>query len=226
MADRDTALQNYLADRSVSNRNALIAHHHGLIHLVIRRYLRIPAELHADAFQEGIFGLCRGMERFDPTQGAFQPYAMAWIRASIQKWMEAEIRESRCAPMKRSSRYRNVESKGVDQTSRRVFGSITAEQGDDQRTFSLFDTIADTAPGPQERTAESRTRNNVREALAQFAMTSQEAAILREHVMDDVPLKVLAERFGVTRQRVHQIKAALLKRMEGSFTEGECNGTV
>jgi RNA polymerase sigma factor (sigma-70 family) len=135
--------------------------------------------------------------------------------------MESEIRQSRCAPIKREGRYLNVENRAVDGGTMRAFGRISGEAGDDQRHFALFDTIADSSPGPQERAVSTIARERVRAVLARFDVNEREAAILREHVCEDVPLQVLAERFGVTKQRMGQIKTDLLRRMEVSFEPEE-----
>lgn len=219
MTDRDIALQNYLNNPCHTTRNALIAHHHGLINLVIRRYMRIPDALHDDAFQEGVLGLCKGIERFDPIKGEFAQYAMAWIRASIKKWMESNIRHSRCSPMRRVGRYNDIPSFAVNASTfqRAVLTNPKANVFVDDDQGSVSDAIPDDAPGPYESAATISTRRRVREILSRLSVDEREAAIIKENVCEDVPLNILAARFGVSKQRMCQIKQSLMHRMESSF---------
>lgn len=215
MTDRDTALATYLSNRSVANRNALIAHHHGLIHTVIRKYLRIPLPLRDDAFQEGIVGLCQGIERYDALQGPFPTYVMWSIRAAIQKWMEANVRHDRCAPYRAKHKNGDRQIGRADMEQRVRFGVVAGEFGDDDsRTSTLSETLVDNSPGPQEYADLASIRAQVRRLMDRFQFTEREAAIIKEHVYEDVPLGELADRFGVSKQRMGQIKTALLGRME------------
>lgn len=214
MTDRDIALQNYLNNPCPATRNDLIAHHHGLIRFVMHRYLRIPRPLHEDAFQEGVLGLCAGIAKFNPTAGKFQSYAIAWVRASIQRWMERNIKETRCAPMNKYFRYKDLRThviSGVDSPRMEYNGSFMG-------------TIPDPSPGPQEYVMKLAIRKRVHEVIARVQLDSREEAIIKENICEDVPLNILAERFGVTKQRMCQIKKSLMSRMENSLEPEEGRG--
>lgn len=208
MTERDIALQKFLENPCVATRNALVTHHHGLVYLVVRKRLRLPPNLHVDAFQEGMLGLFYAIDKYDPSQGSFPYYALLWIRAFIQKWMEGEIRETRCTTVKRTDRLRGQQGA----SSRRVSNHVKGEGGE-----PLTEMVEDGTPGPQESVATMIARRKIRAALSRFSMNEREAAIIKEHVIDDIPLHILADRFGVTKQRMSTIKTNLLRRMEGAF---------
>ena len=64
----------------LQQRNALLVDGLSLVNSVVKR-LRQPEERHADLRQEGVFGLVRALERFDPGYGVnFSSYAQWWIR--------------------------------------------------------------------------------------------------------------------------------------------------
>lgn len=70
----------------MSARDALIT---GNLPMVIRliKSFRVPRELHDDAFSEGVIGLMRAIEKYDPdhpSQAAFASVAYYWIMQRIQ----------------------------------------------------------------------------------------------------------------------------------------------
>jgi RNA polymerase sigma factor (sigma-70 family) len=69
-----------------------------LIHSTARRY-RTEGLEQADLLQEGIVGLLRALQRFDPTRGVpFAAYATWWIRQSLQEARSDFMRTMRLPP--------------------------------------------------------------------------------------------------------------------------------
>jgi RNA polymerase sigma factor (sigma-70 family) len=69
-----------------------------LVHSTARRY-RTDGLEHADLLQEGIVGLLRALERFDPDRGVpFAAFATWWIRQSLQEARSDFIRPLRLPP--------------------------------------------------------------------------------------------------------------------------------
>jgi RNA polymerase sigma factor (sigma-70 family) len=59
----------------------------GLVHFVLKpRARRLRQEgVYDDAVQDGMLGLARAAETFDPDRGAFSTYAVGWIRQAVQR---------------------------------------------------------------------------------------------------------------------------------------------
>jgi DNA-directed RNA polymerase specialized sigma24 family protein len=75
-------------------RNKLVMANYGLIHMVAGAYRRAGVR-YEDLVQEGAMGLMRAAETFDPTRGVrFGTYAVYWIRSKVQRFIEAQRRES------------------------------------------------------------------------------------------------------------------------------------
>jgi RNA polymerase sigma factor (sigma-70 family) len=69
-----------------------------LVHSTARRY-RTEGLEQADLLQEGIVGLLRALERFDPDRGVpFAPFATWWIRQSLQEARSDFMRPMRLPP--------------------------------------------------------------------------------------------------------------------------------
>jgi RNA polymerase primary sigma factor len=69
-----------------------------LVHSTARRY-RTEGLEHADLLQEGIVGLLRALQRFDPERGVpFAAFATWWIRQSLQEARSDFMRPMRLPP--------------------------------------------------------------------------------------------------------------------------------
>lgn len=66
-------------------REQLIAHNMTLVVSIAQRY-RVPGWDTEDLYHEGVFGLMRAIDKFDPRRGyRFSTYATHWIRQAIQR---------------------------------------------------------------------------------------------------------------------------------------------
>jgi RNA polymerase sigma factor (sigma-70 family) len=85
--------QAYLSDRSIHNRNQLVLENTGLVRHVVAKRFEWAGEgtdfqLHADLIQEGMFGLIKAIEGFDPSRGnAFSTYAVVTIWGTIMHFL-------------------------------------------------------------------------------------------------------------------------------------------
>ncbi len=83
----------------IKARNALISSNEGLLGLVTTR-MKYPKTFHNDLMQEGVFGLIRAIERFEPERGLkFSTYAVFWVRAKMQRCLDKSIKHMRWMPV-------------------------------------------------------------------------------------------------------------------------------
>jgi len=83
--------------------------------------------------------------------------------------------------------------------------------------------LADAGASVEERVAESELRERIDALLDKFRTTCnpKELAILDDRLLSDEPatLQEIADRFGISRERVRQIEANLLKKLRRYFEE-------
>jgi len=67
-----------------------------------------------DLVQEGVFGLCRANELYDPSKGKFSSYAGTWIKATIRKALNEKSRTIRIPSHKALSTDEHVKTQKLN----------------------------------------------------------------------------------------------------------------
>jgi RNA polymerase primary sigma factor len=204
-----------------------------------RAFAVSPDDLRA----EGVLGLAEAALRYDPALGVqFATYAAFWVRKRIREAVVRDSSVVRVSKYQRDrlSRLRSAERdlrasnaraptqaeladrcgldvRAVDEAlrgaPRRV--SLDAPVGDDS-TLRLVDTLPQSSvPDPHETVEQDSAIRLLRAHLD--ALPERERTILRMHFGLDGraprPLASIAERFGLSRERIHQIERAALGRL-------------
>jgi RNA polymerase sigma factor (sigma-70 family) len=190
--ERELALKSYLSNPNAVTRNALIMKNQGIIKYVVNSRLRIPKDLRWEAFQEGVIGMCRAIENYDSEKGAFFPHAVSWVHSTVGQWLQHEIRADRCVTINtiRKSNYK-VEAASREEP----------------------DVLTSSAPSPDECADIQINKQRLAKALSELSLSERERAIIDAHFYKEVHLQELASTFGVSRQRIEQIKKRLLRRI-------------
>lgn len=179
----------------------------------------------------------------------FSSYAQYWIRAMIlrflmdnfrlvrlgstrngrrlffqlQKERERMLREGKSATVAQlAERLAVPESEiiAVDQHMRAPAMSLTAPAAGDPEGRTLAELVPDTdAADPEQQMASSELGGIVREKLAAFAATLEDArelAIWKERLVasDPASLSELGERYDVSKERIRQIEVRVKKRLK------------
>jgi RNA polymerase primary sigma factor len=212
-----------------------------LVISVARRYAtrRVPLE---DLVQEGVIGLRRGAEKYDPDLGwRFSTYATWWIRQAVTRAVDRDARLVRLPrhAAERAWRLHRAEEQLLALTGRSptdaeladhlgmelaAVASIRAEMvevvsldtrlGEDgDRT--LGDLLADSAPRADELSEAEALGKDVRSALAALPSREGSVLVMRFGLGGEAPLTLeeVGRRLGVTRQRIRQIEARGLRRL-------------
>jgi RNA polymerase sigma-32 factor len=235
-------------------RDRIVRAHFDLVRGVIGR-LRSKARSPEDLFQDGVLGLMRALDRFDPESGnRFSTYAVFWVRAEIQNALGQTSGLIRVPRSEKTQKviawYQQTRARveaevalgliplptdGVEREAARRIGlcpdqirgllTLTLLQEIPVETHPSSEDPGDERPGRvlyTEVTPEtelygdqSRTlfRKLVEEGLSELKPREREV-LERRHLLDEPEtLQVIAEDFGLTRERIRQIEVRALDKL-------------
>jgi len=197
----------------------------------------------SDLINEGNLGLIKAAERFDGSRGfKFISYAVWWIRQSILQALAEQSRivrmplnrvgalykiskvsaqleqeKERTPNMEEIARSLDMSPKEVARTlsSGRRHRSLDAPIGHDEDSSSLMDLIGDETNSPEEYVMRSSLRQEIEAALD--TLDKREADIIRMYYgigrEQSMTLDEIGEKYGLTRERIRQIKEKALRRL-------------
>lgn len=184
----------------VAERNRRVVENMRLVHFWVRRFKPATLAMRDDMVQEGTLGLMRALETFDPTKGAFGPYASNWIRVYVQR--------------------ANPKGRIVALTL-----DGPAVKGDDAPP--VVETIADEREGPEGLTLTVESTDHVRRTLLRIrkSLSELEWAVVERRFLGDETLKDVASQFGISRERVRQVELRLRGRLTNIFKTSDAAAT-
>lgn len=231
------------ATRGVDARKMLIQANGRLVISIASKYTGHGLSL-AELSQEGVLGLIRAIDKFDVTKGVrLSTYASYWIRQSVSRAVAVQTRVIRL-PVHKVDHLGKIK-KVMGQLTQKLgrtpeLEEIAAQTGDDpqqvyellqdgQETLSLEEpvgddgaTLADFVENDLTQDLEDQVdstllEHEIRRALSGLSARESRIVELRYGLRDGQPLTLqdVAERFGLTRERIRQIeKEALAKLRE------------
>jgi RNA polymerase primary sigma factor len=198
----------------------------------------------SDLINEGNIGLIRAAKKFDETKGIkFISYAVWWIRQAILQALAEQSRIVR-VPLSRSGAVNRIgrrssaltQELGREPTLGEIAGELELPEEEVTETLAmsqgylsldaplipgedgqLLDYLSDrSSPAPDDEVYGQALRRTIEESLS--TLSEREARVLRLYFgLDDVEpltLEQIGQLFGVTRERVRQIKDKALKRLQ------------
>lgn len=190
-------------------RNTLVTENLGLIHWVLNKYFSRWRNNHEDLFQEGVFGLMRACETFDPDrESKFSTYALWWIRSKVQRAATRIEAHTYCV----NPRWGNTRG----ERDKKLIPPVRLNDDD------VILEMTHKGPGPEEDAMMGDMRVKLREDLTAsaklvntpsspgLAFDVVEARLLSE---DYETLEKIAKRHGVTREAVRLVEKKILKRI-------------
>jgi RNA polymerase primary sigma factor len=209
---------------------------------VAKRYQNQGVSL-ADLINEGNIGLMRAAQKFDETKGIkFISYAVWWIRQAILQALAEQSRIVR-VPLSRAGTLHRIGKRsssltqelGREPTLEEIADELDLTEEEIKHTLAmaqthlsldaplvpgedgqLLDYISDQfAAGPDDDLYSEALQRSIEEALG--TLSEREAKVLRLYFglgdTDQLTLEQIGERFGITRERVRQIKERALSRL-------------
>ena len=116
------------------------------------------------------------------------------------------------------------ESEVIEMTQRMGSNDLSLEAPvRDDSNEEQKDFLAYQGPSIEEIVAETEIKTKIAEVIEKLreSLNDKEKAILKDRLLNDEPLtlQTIADKFGISRERVRQIEVSLLKKMRGFFEE-------
>lgn len=208
-------------DRDPAARERLIRSHVRLCYSVASRYDNNEEHVR-DLAQEGVFGLMRAVEKFNPACGTrFATYARWWVMTSVG---QAAARVASVVDMP-SRTFLEARGGGFDnpalaweaRQAARGEVPLDAPVGEDGET-TVGDLLRCTAPDPEAAAMQADRAALLRRSIERGmreAMSAREAEVLRRRRLGErgETLDQIARDFGVSRERVRQIEGAAVAKL-------------
>jgi len=251
--ERDLAIR-WCRDGDMAARDRIVRAHFDLVRGVIAR-LRSRARSPEDLFQDGVMGLMRALDRFDPDNGnRFSTYAVFWVRAEIQNAIGQTAGLIRVPRSEKTQKvfawYQQTRARvesdvalglippppdGVERETARRIGlcpdqirsllTLTQLQEIPVETHPGSDDPGDERPGRvlyTEETPETQLfgeqsralyRRLIEEGLADLKPREREVLERRHLSEEPETLQMIAEEFGLTRERIRQIEMRAFEKL-------------
>lgn len=229
------------AERGEAARRQLIQANGRLVISIANKYTGHGLSL-AELSQEGVLGLIRAIDKFDVSKGVrLSTYASYWIRQSVSRAVAVQTRVIRLPVHKvdHLGKIKRVMGQLTQKLGRLPeLEEIAAQTGDEpqqihellqdgQETLSLEEpvgddgaTLADFVENDLTQDLEDQVDSSLLETEIRRALnglTARESRIveLRYGLRDGQPLTLqdVAERFGLTRERIRQIEKEALAKL-------------
>jgi RNA polymerase primary sigma factor len=205
--EREFALSAAARGGDAKARQLLINHNLAFVLSMCRRYANKGCRLD-DLVQEGMIGLLKAVEHFDPARGnRFSTYASWWIRAYVQKYlrdMRATVKPIVAQP-------------GQERFALPRDFSLDAPIGDDDDTTHL-DRLEDGGPSQEDRYLRDEHSEEVRDALERIRKRLGGLGwdIVRQRLEEETPrtLEEIGKDWGLSRERVRQVEKSTRSFLE------------
>lgn len=195
----------------IEARNTLVLANMGLVYMLVKQQRNRDLR-YEDLVQEGLLGLLRATETFDPERGIrFSTYCVYWIRARLQRLGQKQDRNE--IPLIHGVARDAENPQGGPRASMISLQAPLEGEGQD-REFG--DTIAGNLDTPEERSLTEERKQAVHDALFDISeeLNDQRLLVLIEQrLLSDNPqtLSVIGERLNLSREGARLLEGKLLR---------------
>lgn len=201
-----------------------------------------------DLISEGNIGLCRSIDKFDPTRGVtFISYAVWWIKQSIYNsiyWQSKEIRlpisqqllvikildatskflqiYSRNPSSEELSKITNIPIEQIDYLSQFSNKVVSVDDfiGDDEDNSQICDIIPDGEKPLDEQINRKFIIKELEDKLSKLSIREHDLLCMLFGIgMEPVNPKVISSMFNVGKERIRQMKESALDKLRRRYSK-------
>jgi len=225
--------------RGQTAKEALVENNLRLVVSISRRF-RVEGLTQDDLFQEGVLGLMRAVDKFDPDKGwQFSTYATWWIRQAVERAiadkariirLPVHVHERMVKTVNAQSRIEGAKGwAGIDdlvdatglqpsvvrEMLRLAPGSVSTDEIIGDGLTTLGDLQIDQHPGPEEIVLEALTAEETARLLEALPVREADVIRLRFGIGSSGPstLEDIGGLYRVSRERIRQIESKALKSL-------------
>jgi RNA polymerase sigma-32 factor len=215
--EEEKALVEKLEDRDLGAAQKLILSHLRLVVKIAKNFQSYDLPMQ-DIISEGNLGLMKAVQKFSPKLGCrLATYASWWIRASIQEyilnsWSLIKIKSKN---LKEKLFYKTQKDQEPSEDLYN-FKPLSLDREDEDKN-SLLDKTAAVTSGQEESILEYHDKRKKFSKLQQALtkLSAREKDILYQRCLKEEPTKlaILANKYSITQERIRQIEAAIIKKL-------------
>jgi RNA polymerase sigma factor FliA len=234
---------NYFQTRSVEDRDALIVHYLYLVKSIVGRMIpNLPSHVNQDdLISSGVTGLIKAVEKYDLEKNVkFESYAtllikgavidemrrLHWVPRSVQQKIQ-KVKQAMDVLQQKLGRdpqdselaeYLQISSQEYEDLLHRVRPVVllpldAQKYQDENEGITLCEVIADESAITSFDEANRREfAEYIEKALE--TLNDQEQKVMKYYYFDEMMLKEIAKKMGITESRVSQIHTAALVRLK------------
>jgi RNA polymerase primary sigma factor len=203
-----------------------------VLYLAVRYARRAPL-MADDLVSEGLLGLMRAVDRYDPDRGfRFSTYASWWIRQRISRAIQNQgglihipvyKHDANQRASKIANRMRLLEGREPDddeladensiptRISTMYFAHTAHHDPYSQDTGPHIDSVVHEEPTAEHRLTRSHSTERIQENLSRLPPKERQVIIGR--FLEDQTLAEVGDKMGLTRERVRQIEIQAMKKL-------------
>jgi RNA polymerase sigma factor (sigma-70 family) len=242
--DEERSLVRAAKDGDASARGRLVAAYMPLISSMARTYRSSGQLGRLELLQEGVVGLLRALEGFDPDRGTpFWGYASWWVRQAMQQLVSELSRPVVLSDraVRYLARLKTAHAEAVQSTGREPSRAVLAERtgltldqvddllaaeraprsleqpvsGEEGDVGTFGELLVDPlAEGEYERVLAAIELGEMHSLLA--GLSERERDVLRARYGEEQSLRQVGERLGLSGERVRQIERRALAKLTGT----------
>lgn len=163
-----------------------------------------------DLYQEGALGMCKALEKFDPTRGVkFCSYAVWWIRAYMNNYVfKMLLQVGRLKTQKQRKAFFKDTSALI--AMKELSLNRPTFDGSQEDFIDMLDAGVDI----ETDYAEGEEADDALATVLSLPLNEKESYVLHQRLLSDDPqtLGEMGDRFGLSRERMRQVEGTVLRK--------------